>query len=127
MQYKSLALWPEGTINGNEDNLSEDTHGSEFDARTVTNLLCRNGFGGDGEVFPVSAWVEPCEEPTEETEYVLLKGVVPENMGCRFFSQYKKGQKDPRRSATGEVWYGLIGYAKTVEEAQIRLYGKVCG
>jgi hypothetical protein len=34
-------------------------------------------------------------------------------------------RKDPTLSETGEVWYKILGYVDTVEEAQMFLYGRV--
>lgn len=54
-------------------------------------------------------------------KYVLLEGI---EHGNRFFSLYTEGE-DPTLSANGEVWYVILGYAGSVEEAQMKLYGKV--
>jgi hypothetical protein len=53
-----------------------------------------------------------------------LEGVIPENFGNKFFSPFTKGD-EPTKSATGETWYKVLGYAKTVEEAQMKLYGRI--
>ncbi len=54
-------------------------------------------------------------------KYVLLEGI---EHGNRFCSLYTEGV-DPTLSANGEVWYVILGYADSVEEAQMKLYGKV--
>jgi hypothetical protein len=61
VKCKSHAQWPKGTIgldggiNGNDQ--SEDTHESREAAEAVCNLLHRNGFGGDRQIFPLRTWV----------------------------------------------------------------------
>lgn len=52
--------------------------------------------------------------------YVLLEGLEFFN---RFFSPYNP-KDDPTKSATGETWYKILGFADTVEEAQMKLYGR---
>lgn len=66
--------------------------------------------------------ISPIVEKTPE--FVLLKGVTSKNIGDRFFSSFKKGD-EPTKSATGETWYEVLGYADTVEEAQMKLYGRI--
>lgn len=43
-------------------NESDDTHGSYEQAQAVCDLLRKRGFGGEGEIFPVSTRVEPVWE-----------------------------------------------------------------
>lgn len=57
------------------------------------------------------------------SKFVLLEGVTEKNEGCRFFTIYD-GQSDPTKSEKGDTWYKIIGYSNTVEEAQIKLYGR---
>lgn len=52
--------------------------------------------------------------------FVILEGI---EHGNRFFTTNRRGE-DPTKSATGETWYRIIGYASTVSEAQQNLYGK---
>ena len=60
-------------------------------------------------------------------EFVCLEGLKHHN---RFFTTNNSlgimGQEpqDPRYSAKGELWYRILGYAETVEEAQLLLYGR---
>lgn len=54
-------------------------------------------------------------------KYVLLEGLEYFN---RFFSPYTNGE-DPTKSAKGETWYKILGFADSVEEAQMKLYGRV--
>ncbi len=55
-----------------------------------------------------------------EHKYVILEGI---EHGNRFFSTYTEGE-DPTKSAEGETWYKILGYADSVGEAQIKLYGR---
>lgn len=59
--WKSRAMWPAdaGISLGNEQNISEDTHDTEGQARSVCKGLKQEGFGGEGKVFPVAVWYEP--------------------------------------------------------------------
>ena len=54
---------------------------------------------------------------------VLLRGVTEANFGQRFMTT--NGPDDPTKSAKGETWYEIIGYAETVQEGQMKLYGRV--
>jgi len=59
MSWKSYAEWnPEVYTNHYGEPISEDTHASEGAARGVCFMLERDGFGGDGQYFPVRTWVE---------------------------------------------------------------------
>lgn len=64
-QFKSVAKWPDGVgiTLGNANNTSEDMHGSREAAQAVCDMLVKNGFGGDGLVFPV--WTQVREEKVE--------------------------------------------------------------
>lgn len=53
-------------------------------------------------------------------QFVLLEGI---KHGNRFISSYTPGE-DPTKSAAGETWYRVLGYASSVEEAQRKLFGK---
>jgi hypothetical protein len=53
-------------------------------------------------------------------KFVILKGLEHKN---KFFSTYTEGE-DPTKSDTGETWYEILGYADSVEDAQIFLYGR---
>jgi hypothetical protein len=46
--------------------------------------------------------------------YVALEGI---QHGNRFITSNSPGE-DPTKSAKGETWYRILGYAQTVEEAQ---------
>lgn len=69
--YKSIAVWPDTIKVGNVvgKNESEDTHSSEEQALIVCRMLEMYGFGGQGEVFPISTRVELCTsvKTTEQT------------------------------------------------------------
>ena len=58
MKYKSCCQWPAGTLDGYENDISTDTHESIEGAKAVIDLLRKNGFGGDGQIFPVKTWIE---------------------------------------------------------------------
>ena len=60
MKYKSIALWPKHE--GIYDDRSEDTHDTEKQAQCVCRMLEKQGFGGDGVIFPIKTWVEPIKE-----------------------------------------------------------------
>jgi len=52
-------------------------------------------------------------------EFVILEGIEEKN---RFFTT--NTAEDPTRLNNGIVAYEVVGYADTVEEAQIELYGR---
>lgn len=54
---KSIAIWPASL--GLPDNKSEDTHATWDKAASVVRLLKRDGYGGEGKIFPLEAYVEP--------------------------------------------------------------------
>ncbi len=49
-------------------------------------------------------------------KFVILEGIKDHN---RFFSM---NVGDTTRSENGDIWYNILGYAETVEEAQRILY-----
>lgn len=51
-------------------------------------------------------------------KYILLRGIT---LGNKFFSL--NGDPDPTKLYDGTVAYEIIGYADTVREAQIKLFG----
>ena len=51
-------------------------------------------------------------------KYVVLEGI---EHGNRFYTTNVPGE-DPTKSAKGENWYKVLGYADTSEEAQAILY-----
>jgi hypothetical protein len=53
------------------------------------------------------------------SKYVILEGI---DAGNRFFTANTQG-KDQTRLADGTVAYTVLGYANTIREAQIFLYG----
>jgi len=70
-EYYSNAEWPEGTYSNQYGKpISSDNHRSLNNAFAVCKGLERDGFGGDGEVFPVRTWVSE-EEGGEPIEPVL--------------------------------------------------------
>lgn len=52
--------------------------------------------------------------------FVLLKGI---ERGNKFFTN--NSDEDPTVDENGVVIFEILGYAKTVQEAQIKLYGRV--
>lgn len=60
--WYSVADWGDYTVfNGRLDNITHDTHPTEDAAQAVVRMLTREGFGGEGQVFPVKVWVS--DEP----------------------------------------------------------------
>jgi hypothetical protein len=55
--HRSCAYWPPGTMYDGST-VTTDLHGDEKSARGVTELLRRNGFGGNHEFYPIVVWVE---------------------------------------------------------------------
>lgn len=51
-------------------------------------------------------------------KFVVLEGI---EHGNRFYSTNVPGE-DPTKSAKGETWYHVLGYADTAEEAQAILF-----
>ena len=71
MKTQSNALWPTGTCPGMYgDDISTDTHISEDHAEAVCLALCRDGFGGQGEIKPLAAWVSEIQTPPIIPGYV---------------------------------------------------------
>lgn len=64
-QYKSHAQWPEGTLCGYNNDVSNDSHYSYREAYNVCAMLEEQGFGGEGKVFPVDTWVTDRVEVNE--------------------------------------------------------------
>lgn len=58
MKTKSFAKWPEGTT-GLSDDTTFDTHETESAAAAVCRMLERDGFGGEGKIFPLMTWTAP--------------------------------------------------------------------
>ncbi|MDE2105879.1 MAG: hypothetical protein KGL39_52135 [Patescibacteria group bacterium] len=62
----------------------------------------------------------PMKTPNMDSSlpYVMLEGI---KHGNRFITGNKPGE-DPTKSAEGETWYRVLGYAATIKEAQDQLY-----
>lgn len=60
------------------------------------------------------------QQPIDTTKFILLEGL---EFGNRFFTTYISMMIQTTLS-TGEVAYKVLGYAASVEEAQIALYGR---
>jgi len=61
IKFKSIAVWPEGTI-CDGTNTSTDTHDTFAAASVICFLLRQHGFGGNHEIYPISTRVEPFKE-----------------------------------------------------------------
>ena len=57
----------------------------------------------------------------KKPKYIILQGVLA---GNKFFSSNSRTHGDPRYLSTGKLAYNIIGYAETIKEAQIKLYGR---
>jgi len=55
-KFKSVAIWPTGV--GIHITESSDTHDTREQAEAVCKMLRRDGFGGDGKIFPIETRVE---------------------------------------------------------------------
>ena len=60
--HQSVAYWPAGTTCEPND-ITRDNHYSHAEAEGVCSLLRRNGFGGDGKVFPLRTEVIELTKP----------------------------------------------------------------
>jgi len=56
-------------------------------------------------------------------KYVLLQGYTGDFIGSCFFTMNVPGD-DPTKLKDGTIAYSILGYAETVKEAQIKLYGR---
>lgn len=56
--WKSIAVWPPEVKCGNVNNESSDTHETQGQAEAVCRGLRREGYGGQGKIFPISTRVE---------------------------------------------------------------------
>jgi transcription elongation factor Elf1 len=56
-KYKSNAQWPDCVAMGNAENTSTDDHYTEKEAESICKMLEKDGFGGDGLIFPIKTWV----------------------------------------------------------------------
>jgi len=65
-KYKSHAVWPvEAKV---PDNHSKDGHDTYEAAYAVCKALRKQGFGGEGKIFPTGTWVEGPIEINNERE-----------------------------------------------------------
>jgi hypothetical protein len=69
-RFHSFAQWPDTVNTGRSDHVSTDDHDTREAALAVCRELVRSGFGGDGKVFPLRAWIEPipAANPASEKE-----------------------------------------------------------
>jgi hypothetical protein len=85
-------------------------------------MLVKSGMANCGCVYHAEDGI-PCVHDTAAKttgKYVILEGIHELN---RFFSTHTPGT-DPTKGANGETWYRILGFADTMAEAQIFLYGK---
>lgn len=62
--HQSNALWPDGVCSSMYgDNISTDTHPTERHAEAACTALEREGFGGEGKLFPLLTWVSDVQQP----------------------------------------------------------------
>jgi len=61
------------------------------------------------------------KKPIPTSGYIMLRGIKD---GNKFYCHYSPNDKDPTKLCTGEVVYEITGYAETIEECQITLYGR---
>lgn len=56
----------------------------------------------------------------QNSEWVVMQGVLASNQGQTFITKNDPSEPEDRkiRGCTGEVWYRVIGYSDTLEEAQ---------
>ena len=59
MKFKSIAIWPLSAHSVTLCNQTDDTHDTYVQAQAVCDFLSRNGWGGEGEIFPKKTYVEP--------------------------------------------------------------------
>jgi hypothetical protein len=65
-RWRSIACWPAEVQGlGNHDNMSQDEHPDEEAAQAVCRMLERDGFGGEGKIFPLWTRAESLEPATE--------------------------------------------------------------
>ena len=58
MAWISVAKWPCPQVRlGNGDNSSTDSHGTKEEAISVCRALENEGFGGNGNIFPLETYV----------------------------------------------------------------------
>lgn len=63
-KYTSNAEWPETITVGNIEgyNVSTDIHDSKEAAIAICKKLMREGFGGEGKIFPIRTWIDCSDE-----------------------------------------------------------------
>lgn len=63
MRYKTIAYWPlEAKLLEFDNYISTDEHNSFEEAEGVIQLLKREGFGGEGKIFPTQCEIRMIEE-----------------------------------------------------------------
>jgi hypothetical protein len=70
MTHKSHALWADDVYSDcYGEHVSTDNHHSESEAVAVCKRLESEGFGGDGQYFPIKTWMTPMTPIPFEEEY----------------------------------------------------------
>ncbi len=82
MKFKSIAIWPKGTMGGYNNDVSEDNHDTREQAQAICDKLHCEGFGGAGRVFPIRTKVVPILNETEKN--IELEQQVCDELGCEF-------------------------------------------
>jgi hypothetical protein len=61
-QYKSIAEWDYSICIDEGNEFTIDFHETEEQAQAVCKMLERDGYGGEGKIFPIETWVEKIKE-----------------------------------------------------------------
>jgi len=79
--WKSRAMWPADADLCPSDYrfITDDNHQTEKMARAVAYMLTKDGFGGDGKIFPLATWIEPIIEEVKESPMKALNKLVDKN------------------------------------------------
>lgn len=86
-QWESVAVWPSPEVQlGNYQNESRDRHPTKEAAEAITRRLEREGFGGDGKIFPLCTRVEPVAK--------LAQPQAPEPVNAELLAALKRAWED---------------------------------
>jgi len=120
--FRSHARWPKEVYSGMDGScISTDNHGTEEQAKIVCRRLELDGFGGDGQAFPIETWVTPI--PYEEQypeEAAILSEICEERAGKRnkplfldsvepIRGEAKIGRNDPCPCGSGKKFKKCCG------------------
>lgn len=62
MKFKSKAQWPAIVAACHGTSITTGEHETYEEARATCDRLERDGLGGDAKIFPISTWVEECDD-----------------------------------------------------------------